>query len=294
MKKRIKKYLKNHLNKFIYNIIIFLYAFFIVNPRFVFKKFGFWDKTRFDLEDLFNIRFKHKVKVGQFVFCPEGAFILHECFNTEFYKPLLSCKKVLSLGGFIGDSAIYLSQRCEKIYTFEPGKQKFKILKKNLSLNNLDKKIIPYNYAVVVSGVKNIGIKNSSSFDGDASITDFNDINAKNSEVVKCIHIKDVLKLENFDGFKCDIEGAEWDIIEYFIKYKGMWNFDKAIFELHFGYKTFESELKILNEFFEFLENKNLSYCFFRDSPKFCKSLSSFKIKPDKENQRRVIMMYIR
>jgi len=134
-----------------------------------------------------------------------------------------------------------------------------------------------------------------SNTDGSASITHYNDGYAKAREKIKCINIKDVLKMEKFDCLECDIEGAEWDIIKYFLKNKKEWTFKKAVIELHFSYMNFDTELHIMNNFLNWLEGKNFK-CSFYYSPeeiKEHKKFSDFDILPTPERTRRPIMLYI-
>jgi len=58
-------------------------------------------------------------------------------------------KIVLDIGAECGDTALYYASLNATVYSFEPIKQNFEDLKKNLELNpNLSKKIIPVNIAV--------------------------------------------------------------------------------------------------------------------------------------------------
>ncbi len=292
IKKIIKKGLERVLPKNIYNLVLLAYIIGFINIRFLFKPFGFWNKTRFDIEKLFNIKLKRPVHIGEFVFCPEGAFLLYESFNVEPYRPLLTCSKVLNLGGFIGDSAIYLSRKCKKVYVFEPEKEKFKIMSKNVHNNKLQNKIILFKFAAVGSSVKKIIINKNDSFDIDSSITHYN-FKASLKEEVKCMHIKDILDIDHFDGLECDIEGAEWEIINFFLR-ENTWSFNKAIFELHFSKEKFSEELIIFNKFLNFLKKKGKTVVFYNDSPKKTISFEDIEIIPDEKHKKRVIMMYIK
>ncbi len=288
MRERIKTIINNKFNKNVSASIFLIYHLLWINPRFLFKKFGYLNKTRFDLERLFGVKSNKKVRVGKFLFYPEGGFLLYESFNDEIYRPLLSCQNVLNLGGFIGDSAIYLSQGCNKIYSFEPEKEKFETMVKNISLNRLKHKVLPYNYAVISSDKKTLEINKANNFDVSASVTKYN-VKALDSEVVNCVSIGDVLKLNNFDGLECDIEGAEWEIIDWFMKNPKKWNFDKSIFELHFSSKDYTREIQILKRFLLFLKSKGMVFRFFRESPE---RPVKFDVKFKDGKDHLVIMLY--
>lgn len=74
-------------------------------------------------------------------------------------------KDFIDVGGFIGDSAVLFEREfCDKnIYTFEPTKENFRLLKRTLELNN-SKRIIPINKGLgSESGTAQICINESSS-----------------------------------------------------------------------------------------------------------------------------------
>jgi FkbM family methyltransferase len=269
--KKLRDYLDLHLPKKTFNFILFIYLWLFVDPKYLFKNPGYFKKVTADAESLLNIRVIKFLKFKRYKFYNHGSGMVLDIFSSEIYKPLLTCKKILNLGGFVGESAIYLSQKCQKVYSFEPERDKFGWMKKNISLNHLEEKIFPYDYAVLNSNKKYIYIKKSNKFDSSASVTQYNDYYANYRDKVKCMHIKKVLNLDKFDGLQCDVEGAEWGILEYFIKNKKKWNFNKSIIELHFSYINFNKEMKILNDFLRLLKSKRYKHHFFRflsDIPK--------------------------
>ncbi len=271
-----------------------LYHLLFLPSTYFFKPFGFILKLKLEFYKFLNIPYKSDIKVKKFMFSPFGYDLIAESFNEELYKPLLGCKNVLGLGGFVGDADIYLSQKCDKIYSFEPEKFKFEIMKKNIRKNKLEKKIFPYNFAVVNSNQKRMTIRKKNVLDGAASVTYFGS-KSKIAEEVSCMHIRNALKLDTFDGLKCDIEGAEWGIIEYFLE-GGVWPFEKAVLELHFSRDRFDRELDTLQEFIDFLNKYgNLSY-FYDDIKDLRKkrNLKDFNIKtPSQEKPWDTIMVLI-
>ena len=60
-------------------------------------------------------------------------------------------KDILEIGGHCGTSTIvyasFLNNK-NKIYVYEPQKNMYKLLIKNIKQNNLEQKIIPFNYAI--------------------------------------------------------------------------------------------------------------------------------------------------
>ncbi len=266
-------------------ILSYGYHLIFLSGGYLFKPFGFFLKTKLDLYKFLKIPYTSDIKVKNFIFSPFGYDLIAESFNEGLYMPLLNCKTILGLGGFVGDADIYLSQKCDKIYSFEPEKFKFEIMKENIRKNKLEKKIFPYNFAVVNSNQKRMTIKKESEMDVGSSVTHLNNYKAKIGEEISCMHIKDALKLDLFDGLKCDIEGAEWGIIEYFLK-KG-WNFNKGVFELHFSKTDFKKELALLNTFISFLDDRGYKTYFYynlRDL-KYKKSLNDFNLNIEDINK---------
>lgn len=250
-----KKYKKNML----YNFVTFFYRFIFVNPSYVFRDLGFWGKTKLDLMYKLGVRIEY-IKTRQFkIFGDSALWVLYE----NGYSQLSGCKNVLDLGGYIGDSALELSRRNKKVYVFEPEKRKFSYILKNIKVNNLGKKIIPFNYAVVTNNDKKIKLYSRGGFEIDGAASTYAKDRDKYEEV-RCMHIKKVLKLVEFDGLKCDIEGGEWPLIEYFIK--NNFDFKKGIFELHFGNKTKDYEVNVLKKFMAFLEKEEYKVFFYAGS----------------------------
>jgi FkbM family methyltransferase len=56
---------------------------------------------------------------------------------------------VIDIGGYIGDTAIFFAlEGAKKVFSFEPHPMLFDLLKTNISLNSLEKTIIPYRLAI--------------------------------------------------------------------------------------------------------------------------------------------------
>lgn len=174
-------------------------------------------------------------------------------------------KSVLDLGGFVGDSAILLSKKNKLIFTFEPEKEKFKQMIKNIKLNSLQSRIFSFNFAVVSAEEKQIKLNTDGLFSPGSSLENRSFL--QNSEIVKCIHIKDVLKIKDFEGIKCDIEGGEFGIVDYFLKNPKIFRFKKGIFEWHFSKK--DSQINTLKNFLNFLNSNGYRYFFYsQNNPK--------------------------
>lgn len=78
------------------------------------------------------------------------SFIIDEIYLMKVYgDKSLNDRIVIDIGASIGDTAIYfVMNNAKKVYTFEPDKERFKLLIENIRLNNLEEKIFAYNIAI--------------------------------------------------------------------------------------------------------------------------------------------------
>ncbi len=78
----------------------------------------------------------------------EGVFFYEHSLKVLHPQTLAKMrqKDIIDVGGFIGDSAIIFERKFtdKKVYTFEPTKKNFKLMKRTLKLNNA-KRIVPVN-----------------------------------------------------------------------------------------------------------------------------------------------------
>jgi FkbM family methyltransferase len=255
--------LKKNLPRPIYNLIKLPYSLVFTNPKYAFGPIGFLQKTKLDIYELFG-KENYLIHYGNLKFYDEGWKMLLE--KNGYYR-LNHLNNILDLGGFVGDSPIELTRHNnKKIFVFEPEKEKYRWLLKNIKLNKLEKSIMPYNSAVTAEGIKEMSIKKEGDFCGGSSFHDtseFSDV-----ETVSCVNIKDVMKLEDFDGFKCDIEGGEFQIIEYFLKNQKEFTFKKGAMEWHFFDKN-EKNKNILLRFLKFLKDNDYNFFFYpQNKPK--------------------------
>lgn len=177
--------------------------------------------------------------------------VINEIFVEEDYKYLkVKNKKVLDLGGYIGDTAIYfLANGAEYIEVYEPNKKNFKYLQKNtkkfsnIKIFNKGVTVKPVN--VYLYKGKNVSLMTQ----------------IKESKKVKksknTISIAGILKKKRFDILKMDIEGGEYEIIKYFMNKKTRFEFHSGIIEFHL-YKKIDHI--ILKKFLTFLDKKKYYY----------------------------------
>jgi len=151
----------------------------------------------------------------------------------EYFAPGFEINKndvVIDVGGHIGLFSIYASQFCTdgKIFSYEPIKENFHLLTKNIELNRLQN-VYPFNTAVSKS-VDDITIYLN---DDEAGHSMF--LETANYRKAKSTTLPEIFSDNNIDKcnfLKLDCEGAEYEIIEttpskYFDK------IDKMIIEYH-------------------------------------------------------------
>ncbi|WP_214399892.1 FkbM family methyltransferase [Methanocaldococcus lauensis] len=189
---------------------------------------------------------------------------MEEIFIYEVYKYLKNLKCILELGGFLGESAVYLAMNGNKrVVTFEPDPKNFKYLIKNVSqFDNIEY----YNFAVVnrkKHGSSELLYYKSDEFDYGGNLYGMYD--KKHKIKIRSVGIDEIIDKYNFDGIKMDIEGCEFEIIEYFMENKNKFNFCKGYIEIHFEGKN-EDNMKIFRKFINFLENNGYKYKIYKDN----------------------------
>ena len=144
--------------------------------------------------------------------------LLKSKYKREYYFPEeLKPKVIFDIGGNIGITSVYLASLFPEaqIYTFEPLKENFEILKKNTSqFNNIE----VFNFGL---GAKNGSFKvylsnNPENFGGVSLYPDPIGNIPESSDVCKVKNINDIVKKHNIeiiDLIKIDTEGAEYDIL---------------------------------------------------------------------------------
>lgn len=137
---------------------------------------------------------------------------------TSFIKKEIGKDKVLiDIGAHIGYFTLIFSELVGSkgtVIAFEPSKENFEILKKNITLNN---------YKNV--HLENLAVSDSTgsvmfSLSKDSQTNKISDKNVKNGYSVKCVKLDDYLaaKKMKVDYVKIDVEGAERKVIDGMVK----------------------------------------------------------------------------
>lgn len=146
-----------------------------------------------------------------------GDYNLHPFVKIGLSKgdmEYIKNKDIIDAGAFTGDTSLPLSKRTTKnVYAFEPFKDSFEILKKNISDNNIEN-IIPVN-----KSLGNINGERSLFLSGDnvQGITSDATLRSYDNEIkVKETTIDTFVEENNLEvGFiTIDVEGAEMDLLE--------------------------------------------------------------------------------
>ncbi|WP_297298350.1 FkbM family methyltransferase [uncultured Brachyspira sp.] len=128
---------------------------------------------------------------------------------------------VIDIGANVGIISIYLAKKYPflKIYSFEPVKQNYENLIKNIKINNIPDGIITAENIAITKDRRNIDIITPLDNTGGSSFSIDRHLNAVNSNIniaVKSMTFDDIFNKYNIDKcklLKIDCEGAEYEIL---------------------------------------------------------------------------------
>lgn len=145
---------------------------------------------------------------------PHDIITLFVIFVRQDYGKIAHNSTVIDIGANIGLFSLYAAEAgAKQIYAYEPNKNAYEVLRKNISLNGWDTKIIPYNRAL--SDIENETV--SISYESSPYNQIQPEASAKISEnKVKTVTLQSILKensIDMIDLLKIDCEGCEYAAI---------------------------------------------------------------------------------
>lgn len=121
---------------------------------------------------------------------------------------------VIDIGGYIGDFTLYAAKylNARKVIVYEPTKENFELLSRNIGNNSFNGEVIAVNKAVGIDSVIRLNVE----------VCDNEEIHVssywyQNTEqrVIPCVTLPELMEihgLESVDLLKVDCEGGEYDI----------------------------------------------------------------------------------
>jgi len=160
----------------------------------------------------------------------------------------------LDIGTHIGSFALSIYKDVKMIFCFEPEKENYVLLKKNVELNKI-KNIKTHNMAVVGNDddERSFFINTKKNTGGHS----FYIKRGRQELKTKCININNILKTYKINKIKMDCEGAEYEIIKN-IDQELLNGIEELIFEYHFNVLKDHPEHEKYFEIIEILK-KNFS-----------------------------------
>lgn len=189
----------------------------LFKSRKIFKNWYIYPKIYFKLTKkeyaIFETKFGQKIKIR--VNSTDLMALTHVWLIEEYAKKNFDIKlsdTVIDVGAHIGLFTLYASQSCKigNIYSYEPVKENFEILKENMNINNL-KNVKIFNLAVSNSN-STITLFMNNDESGHSMFSESSEnIIVKSTSLMK---IFDDNKIKECNFLKLDCEGAEYEIIE--------------------------------------------------------------------------------
>lgn len=173
-----------------------------------------------------NIKYCHKVihidkdvsfAIRSDQFMRSDYYVIGEVWKKRVYEQegLRIGKKdvVIDIGAHLGAFTVYAAKRATlgRVFSFEPSKANFLLLKENVRLNNLHN---VSHHRVGVAGKKQ---KIKLYLDPISTARNSCYLKSKRYELINCLSLKDVFekhKIKKCDFLKIDCEGAEYDILK--------------------------------------------------------------------------------
>lgn len=181
-----------------------------------------WDSLYFEKEELDQERFtEFKInnstanEIAGFKF--EGEYNLHPFIDlnlTNDDKEFLKNRDIIDAGAFTGDTSLPLSKVTNKnVYAFEPFKDSFELLKKNISSNNIEN-IVPVQKSLGnINGERTLYLSGSNvqGITSDPKIRNYdNELKVQETTIDKFVEENNL----DVGLITADVEGAEMDLLK--------------------------------------------------------------------------------
>lgn len=157
---------------------------------------------------LFNVYlpFSNKDLIQKQILMNNTFFELHYLRMMQSFIPANAV--IIDAGANIGNHTLFFAGVCHarRVYSFEPLKEVFKILEKNISLNGFDQ-VMPIN---AVLGAESGYASLNSFVPNNIGATSF-DLGTEGNYEITTI---DALNLDKVDFIKMDVEGAQQSVLE--------------------------------------------------------------------------------
>jgi FkbM family methyltransferase len=160
-----------------------------------------------------GIKYKVRTNSGDF-------YVINGVYIHNLYSRLIGhieeASVCVDVGAHIGIFSVFAANKAKnvKVYSYEPSPENFTLLKENIRLNNLNKRIYPFMLGICGKRGKRKLFLNGQDF---VSCTLFPEqLNKKKHITIECITLKDAFdfnKIERCDFLKMNCEGAECEIL---------------------------------------------------------------------------------
>lgn len=170
------------------------------------KKCGGGEKVLFYLPDL-------KQGIQYEIFVKKNFF---EISHLKIFEKYIDDNAVVAdVGANIGNHTLYFTKKVgvKHVYSFEPIPSTFELLKKNISLNNIDSRVTLINAAVGKSS-SNVKVDFTDPYDAGATQVKYS--NEDDTDVMPCLSLDEYFKDKPAlpTHLKIDVEGFELEVLK--------------------------------------------------------------------------------
>jgi len=162
------------------------------------------------------VELRNGIKI-HFSCAPDDLSTVVVVFLKKDYGEIPKRGVVIDIGANIGVFSIYaISRGASRVFAFEPNREAYGVLVKNIEENNLRGRILPFNFAVGGGGYNTINIPRVSSAHNQ-TVKLVSESQKDQYETVSCTTLEKILsanRIEQVDLLKMDCEGAEYEILD--------------------------------------------------------------------------------